>query len=225
MKSVGLTGASVTVHAAGRTAAVALWLVIAMLALLTLGGCGADDEVATPETDAETVTSEPVATPSEALEAMPADGPGESAAIAALPGLLGQAEQERAASGQAWPDLAGAEPSLTAYILVADLEDQSALLEVRADGIVHGIYAYQRAFDAAALIWMPAGELAAPRSAPQSEREKSAVAAAQAALEDSFPDGGITAGVFGYRFTYQSGGVRLLTIEIATDGTLISVSG
>jgi hypothetical protein len=198
-------------------------LLIALALLFSLAGCGNGVQTEPPATDTGTVTSEPVITAPEGLEAIPTDGPGESAARAAIPGLLDQARQMREGSGQPWPELGSIEPRLVAYLVAVTMDDQVTLFEVRADGIAHELYAYHRAFDAGSLIWTPASMTSTISAAPQSDREKAAVAAIEAAMKDSFPDTALATGVQGYRFVYLDGNTQVLTLEVATDGAIISV--
>lgn len=191
---------------------------------LVLGGCGSagDDEAPDAGTaDSAAATTNAVAP--EGLVAIDASGPGEAAALAALPAVLEQAREMLESSGGEWPDLNGVEPRLTAHILAADMNGQTALFEVRADGVAHNLHAYQRAFDAASLLWTPTPESPGTRAAARSDQEKAAVAAVDAAMRDSFPEGAFSVGVYGYRFVYLAGDAVLLSMEIATDGTLISV--
>jgi len=142
--------------------------------------------------------------------------------VAALPAALPVAQEMREGAGLEWPDLAGIEPALTAYIVIAEMDGQGSLFEVRADGIPHGIYAYHKAFDAATMIWTPSEYSGAPRTAPQSAAEQAAVAAVSSAMSDSFPDSAVSVSVYGYRFVYSKDGTAVMTIEIATDGSVIS---
>lgn len=197
---------------------------IALLALalaLLLGvGCAPAADVDSPETGTGSGEEQPAAEDAPApAEAMPTDGPGESAAVAELPAALGKAEK---ASSIVWPDLSGAEPSFTAYLIAAEMDGQLALFEVRADGVVHGLYAYQKAFDAGTLLWTPSADYAIPRVAPQGDAERAAVASVEAAMRDSFPDAAFTVGVYGYRFEYVKDGGVLMILEVATDGSVIS---
>jgi hypothetical protein len=112
-----------------------------------------------------------------------------------------------------WPDLTGAQPSFTAYLIGVDMDGQLALLEVRADGVVHGLYASQKAFDAGTLLWAPSEDYSIPRVAPQGDAERAAVASVDAVMRDSFPDTSFTVGVYGYRFEYVKDGRVLMTLE------------
>jgi hypothetical protein len=197
----------------------------ASLALaLVLGGCGGDgDDVAPEAVAADSAATTANAVAPEGFDAIDASGPGEAAALAALPDVLEQAKQMRESSGVEWPDLTGVEPRLTAHVLAVDMNGQSALFEVRADGVAHNLYAYQRAFDAASLVWTPTAESSGTRAVAQSDPEKAAAAAVDAAMRDSFPEGAYSVGVYGYRFVYLAGDTTLLAVEISADGTLISV--
>lgn len=199
--------------------------VMAIMAALSLAGCGTAAESggqqgAEPPAAGAGAASAPAA----GLEPIPTDGPGESTAVAALPATEAQAKQVQEASGTSWPgNLDAGEPVMTAYILVAEVDGQAGLFEVRADGVAHNVYAYQRAFDAASILWSPAEGMTSAAAAPRSERETAAVAAVEAALRDAFPDSAIAASVFGYRFSYLLDGESILTIEVSPGGSVISV--
>lgn len=200
-------------------------LLIAIATLVVLPGCD-NAEVDTPEAGGSDGTSAAAdtetSTPATGSESMATDGPGEAAALAALPAALPVAQEMREGAGLDWPDLTGTEPAFTAYIIIAEMNGQGSLFEVRADGIVHGIYAYQKAFDAATMIWSPSEYSTSPRTAPQSAAEQAAVSAVASAMSDSFPDSAISVSVYGYRFVYSKDGTAVMTIEIATDGSVIS---
>jgi hypothetical protein len=197
-------------------------LLLLMLALaLAFAGCDAGPaEVETGDEGSgtgEVVTSGQPSTP--AAEAMPATGPGESAALAALPEATDQLHK---LSSLVWPDLTGVEPALVAYLIAVDMGDQTALFEVRADGIAHSLYAYQKAFDAGTIVWTPTAQSLSVRSGAQSDPERAAVAAVETAMRDAFPDAALAAAVYGYRFEYAKAGAKLIAIEIAADGSPIS---
>ncbi len=207
-----------------RAIAFAVALALAGAAILGLWGCdkAAGPSASTsggsaPDSEAEG------AMPLEGYDAMPTDGPGESAAAAAVPEALAQAKGMREAAGQTWPDLTGIQPVFTAYLLAADLGGQATLFEVRADGIPHSLYAYQRAFDAASVVWTPSDVAVASRTAPQSDAESAAAAAVEAAMQDAFPEDEISVAIVGYRFVYLKDESPLLSLEIAADGSVISV--
>jgi len=202
-----------------------LFIPVLALALLVLGGCTSNTEVESPEVSSgvDTQVESPATIVPEGLEAMPTDGPGESAAVAALPGALEEAKAMRETAGLDWPDLDGVEPIFTSYLVAVDMDGQTALFEVRADGKVHSLYAYQKAFDAGTMVWSPSDMSTSPRSAPRSAAEQSVTAAVESAMRDSFPDSQFAVSIYGYRFTYLRDGENLLMLEIATDGSVISV--
>ncbi len=206
---------------------VAYSLALALILVVTLGLAGCDEEPAAEQPAAEQPAvgqpTEPGTAPEPSgLDAIPADGPGESAALAGLPAAESEARTMMEGGGLVWPDIAGLEPVLTAYLLRAELAGQVTLFEVRADGVAHSIYAYQKAFDAGSLIWSPAEHSTSPVVAPRSEGETAAVAVVTAAMADAFPDSAIPVGVHGYRFSYVREGMQVLAIEVATDGSVIS---
>ena len=204
-------------------AALAFALTLALSCCLVLAGCGQSEDTTPGET---TTTSTPVAVagrPAEGLEPIAIDGPGEAAAKAALPEALEAGEQERANAGQAWPDLTGAEPVLEAYLVRVTMGGEVALLEVRADGTPHNMHAYQKAFDAGSLVWVPAENVKGMTASAQSEGQKEAVAAVEDVMTDAFPDEDLAAAIHGYRFVYVKDDTILLAIEVDPEGELISV--
>jgi len=152
------------------------------------------------------------------LDPIAIDGPGERAALAALPAALESARGMHVAGGGAWPDLTGAEPVLTAYVLVTELGDQSTLFEVRADGIVHSLYAYQRPFDSGTLVWTPTADGIGETAVPRSDAEQAAAAAVQEAMSEAFEGQSFEVAVFGYRFSYIKGETLLLNITVGPAG-------
>lgn len=202
---------------------IALLLMLVLLVVAT--GCGsADVSTQTAEGDASPEQAEQAEQSALAAsaESIPTDGPGESAAAAALPRALEEGRAMREGAGLDWPDLSGLEPAFTAYIIIVDMDGQGSLFEVRADGVPHSLYAYQRAFDAATILWSPSEYSGSPRTAPQSATETAAVAAVESAMRDSFPDAAMSVTVYGYRFVYSADGAPVMTLEIATDGSVIS---
>lgn len=188
-----------------------------------LAGCGQEADVTDSEAGAPaTGTDAPSSAPAGDVEVMPTDGPGESAAVAALPAAEQEAKEMLEGAGLPSPEVGGIEPAFTAYLIVVDMDGQGALFEVRADGIAHSLYAYQKAFDAATIIWSPSENAGSPRTAPQSDAERAAVSAVEAAMRDAFPDSAMTVSVYGYRFVYSEDGTPVLTLEVATDGSVIS---
>lgn len=200
-----------------------LALLMMVVLVAALAGCKPNVEVDSPEAGRGVADDGTASGNSGAdLEAMPTDGPGESAAVAALPSALQEGKQMLETAGLPSPDVSGIEPAFSAYLIVVDMDGQGALFEVRADGIAHSLYAYQKAFDAATIMWTPSEYSGSPRTAPQSDPESAAVAAVEAAMRDAFPDAAMTVSVYGYRFVYSEEGTPVLTLEIATDGAVIS---
>ena len=208
-----------------------LTLVLALVSAVALGvlatGCGSGDTGTTGEATS-TASSDDGATGgtiSSEIESMTADGPGESVARAALPGLLDDAEALLAASsvqGQQMPDITGAEPLFVAYLISVELDGQVTLCEVRADGIAHSLYAYTRAFDSGSLVWTPVDLTTMATAEPQSDRETAAVEAVRAVMMDAFPGTALDVAVYGYRFVYVATDGRVLTLHVLPDGTLLS---
>lgn len=195
-----------------------------VLAAAVLFGCD-NVEVDSPEagTGSESSASTTASTVSlDGLDAMSVEGPGEAAAVAALPDALEQAKQTQEQAGLAWSDVSGLTPRFTAYLLAVEMGGQTALFEVRADGRPHGLYAYQQAFDAGTLVWTASENAGSPRAAAQSDPERSAVAAIETAMRDAFPDQAFSTSVYGYRFVYLEDDSLRHILEVATDGSVIS---
>jgi hypothetical protein len=188
--------------------------------LLALGGCSdaVDESVETTGTTATT----PAAI-TEGCDPIPADGANERAALAAAAGQFEAASKSGDWEGVDFEALGAADPRFVAYLVRVDLAGQVALFEVRADGIAHNIYQYQRAFDSGSLIWTPAEESQGPTAAPASAGEIAAVAAVDSAMRDAFPEDPFTVSIHGYRFAYVAKGQDAMTFEIAPDGSSISV--
>ena len=129
----------------------------------------------------------------------------------------------RTGAGLPWPDLTGIEPRLVAYLVRVDYDGQVSLFEVRADGIAHNLYAYQKAFDSGSIVWTSSDMALSAKAAPQSDREKAAVAAVEAEMKDAFPNEPLAVSVHGYRFVYLKDGMSALALEVAPDGSVISV--
>ncbi len=200
-------------------------LAIAALLVLALGLAGCGDKAAdgVAEGDGTVQPTSPSASV-QGFDAMPADGANESAALAALPDAFAAQKAAGTLPGVDWDAFAGVEPLFVAYLVRVDLNGQVALFEVRADGIAHNIYGYQRAFDSGSIIWTPVEQSQSAVAAPGSAGETSATAAVEAAMCDAFPEDPFIVGIHGYRFAYVMEGANPLVFEIAPDGSLISAS-
>lgn len=210
----------------GRKTPSASSLAVALvLSLVVLSACGSNQGDSSGETT-DTVAVDDASsgsTVSRDIKAMPADGSGESQALAALPGLLDDAKAKVSASA-VMPDVEGATPILTAYIVSAELDDQTSLFEVRADGIAHSLHAYSRAFDSGSMVWTPVDGDSSIGLDPRSGGEVAAAVAVRAAMADAFPSSTFGVRIYGYRFIYVRGSSAILTLEVAPGGTLISAT-
>lgn len=191
---------------------------------LALGACGTGTGDVTGEGDA-TATVEAPATGSTvpvAPDPIPVEGPGESAAASMLPAAL---ETARAADAgtRTWPELGDAEGILSAYLVRVDMDGQTALFEVRADGIPHSIYAYQRPFDSGTIVWMPADVSQAAKAMPRSDGERAAVESVRAAMADAFDGATFEVSITGYRFSYVRDGELLLNLVFEPEGEFSAV--
>lgn len=202
---------------------------VALLLVLLLGltACGGGDS---KESTSGEQTSQPAGGAGEQEEAerfaaIPTDGPGESAALKALPAALEEGKAMRDQAGMEWPDITGREPRLTAYLIAVEKADGTyALAEVWADGVAHTLYNPVVALDTKLFIWSQP-DSGSPRAAAQSDREKAACAAVEKAAAPSFAGETLAVKIYGYRFTYLSDDpdIPLMTLEMATDGSVISV--
>lgn len=192
-----------------------------LLALsLALGGCGG---AADTQDDTGDVTPAASTMTTEGYDAMPADGANEAAALAAAGEQFSAERESGTRTGVDFDALAAAGPRFVAYLVRVDLGGQVALFEVRADGIAHNIYQYQRAFDSGSIIWTAAEDSQGQTAVPASAGEVTAAAAVEAAMRDAFPEDPFTVSIHGYRFVYLAEGQSAMTFEIAPGGSLISV--
>ncbi len=199
---------------------------LAMLVLvlaLALGGCG-DDATGDAADSGSTGTSTSAITVVEGFDAMATDGANESAALSALPALVKAQKESGGWDDADWDAVDSAEPRFVAYIVRVELGDQAALFEVRADGIPHNLYGYQRAFDSGSIIWTAAADSQGATAAAASSGETLATSAVETAMRDAFPEDPFTVLVAGYRFAYLLEGTDPLLFEVAPDGSLISAS-
>lgn len=198
-------------------------LALGVAGVLLLAGCGASEpEPAGEETATPAAVSQP--TSLEGFDAISAEGARETAALDAAPAIL-----ERERDGGQWPDadwdvLAAAEPRLVAYVVRVEFDGQVALFEVRADGVPHNLYAYQKAFDSGSIVWVPADDARGGSVEAQSAGEVQAASAVDAVMRDAFPDDPFAVSMAGYRVAYVVDGSQPLVIEIGPDGSVISVS-
>ena len=196
-------------------------LLIVVLALVVgLAGCGEGAEETPGVSGADdTGTAAPPSgsTLPEGYDSIPVTGPGESAALAALPAALEQARE------MSWtvPDLTDAEPRLVAYLVRVDMDDNVALFEVRADGEAHNLYAYQTPFDSGTIVWTPTEMAETPFAEAQSDLEKAAVAAVETAMKADFDDPMMT-NIHGYRFVYVKDDALVYGVEVSPEGDIIS---
>lgn len=206
----------------------ALFVGALVLALVVgvLGGCGSDagDAISggATTTPASAQPADAGLVPAE-VETMEADGPGESAALGMLPGLVDEAAT-LLAGADAVPEVENASAALVAYLVSVELDGQVTLCEVRADGIAHSLYAYYRPFDSGSLLWEADDPLVASAAAPRSAGERSAVEAVESEMAEDFPDVALTTRVYGYRYAYVSDGAVVLVLEVTPDGRLISAN-
>lgn len=202
---------------------VAIALLLAVALLPALAGCNKKAEVDTPEAGQVTTETASEPTPTESYDPIPVAGEGESAAAAALPALV-QAEKKSGDTSVDWATVEKTEPQLVAYLVRVDLNGEVALFEVRADGVAHNLYAYQRAFDSGSIIWTPAADVQGATAAATSDGEKQAVASVTAVMTDAFPESQFAVSIHGYRFVYAAQDLSRVTFEVAPGGSLIRVS-
>ncbi|MDO8847096.1 MAG: hypothetical protein Q7W51_01735 [Coriobacteriia bacterium] len=203
-----------------RAAPFAMLLLVLALAL---GGCG-DDATGDAADSGSTGTTTSAITVVEGFDAMATDGANESAALSALPALAEAQKESGEWDDVDWEAVDAAEPRFVAYIVRVELADQVALFEVRADGIPHNLYGYQRAFDSGSIIWTAAADSQGATAVAASAGETLVTSAVETAMRDAFPEDPFTVLVAGYRFAYLLEGTDPLLFEVAPDGSLISAS-
>lgn len=199
-------------------------LLLVLLLGLTACGSGNSTESTSGEQASEPAGGAGEEETTDRFAAIPTDGPGESAAVGAIPAALEEAKAMRETAGLAWPDISGMEPRLTAYLIAVERADGTyALAEVWADGVAHTLYNPAKPLDTTQFIWSQP-DSGSPRAAAQSDREKEACAAVEKAAAPSFPGETLAAKIYGYRFTYIRNGEDdpVLILEVATNGSVIS---
>lgn len=200
-------------------------LLSAVLALtLVLSGCNKPAGEGSPEgaQSGGGDAAESGSTIPDGLDPMPVDGDAEADALASAQVIFAQQRDSGTWSDVDWAANETAGPILTAYIVVAELEGQVALFEVRADRVAHNLYNYQRAFDSGSIIWTPADQSASPVAQARSEGERASADSVEAAMQDAFPDGGFSVAIYGYRFSYLGNPAVPFNIEVGVDGRMVS---
>ena len=190
-------------------------LAVALLLASALAGCGTDEPEAAPEPTGTPEPAAPVGPPPEGYDPMPTSGPGETAALAALPGFW--------TTGVVLPDVTGIDPVFTAYLIRVDMDGQTALFEVHADGVAQNAYAGNSPFDSGRILWYSAEEADWPSAAPRSAGEENAVQAVRYAMADAFEETPFQAAIHAYRFSYLVDGYPKLSIDVGVDGGLRGV--
>lgn len=196
--------------------------VLALVLMLGLAGCGEKAVTISQDAPSESVDDGTAGGSAPAgFDAIPADGANEKAALKGATAAFKTERDSGKWSDVDWAALEKAGPVLVAYVVRVDLGGQIALFEVRADGVAHNIYGYQRAFDSGSIIWTPAEGQKTATAATDSAGEKSAASAVESAMRDAFPEDQFTVSMHAYRFAYIAAGQKPFTFEIGPDGTML----
>ncbi len=203
------------------------WMVtVALVLCLALVGCSGKTASTTPGESTHGVKQdEPTATvPPEESPAIPVEGANEKAALAAVPSALAAGLEMRKGTGQPEPDIAGIDPTFTAYLVSAVTDNTLVLFEVRADSVAYPLYNPTTPADANTVLKQDASlNSGAILADPASDAEKAAVAASKAVMDATFPGKSFTVKIMGYRFEYLKDGAPVLRLEVNPDGGVISV--
>jgi hypothetical protein len=178
-------------------------LVVIVLFVATAAGCGftASGPKATSGTETPPSTEKPAVT--DPYAAIAISGPGEKAAMAAIPAAIKTAAKSAVDSGKKATDLTGATATLFAYQVNVEVGNQMTMFEVRADGKAYGLYAYPAEPDPAKLLWQPAANNeGAYLEAPVGEQETAAVAAVAKVVEAARPGKAAKSMIYGYMFVW-----------------------
>jgi hypothetical protein len=187
-------------------------LALAGLLVLTVAGCAAP-----PATRTGSAPRRPAVEPAKVdpYAAVPADGPHEKAAYAAVPEALAGVQKTTRSQKRPVTDVTAAKATLVSYTLQAKAGGRVALFEVRGDGKAYERYRYPAAPDPAKIFWQaaPAGAGAA-LAEPTGPGELAASAAVREVVEQAAPGEAVTISVYGYNFYW-----------IKPDGTPVMTPG
>jgi hypothetical protein len=115
------------------------------------------------------------------------------------------------------------DPILTAYLVRVDMDGQTALFEVHADGVAQNAYAANSPFDSGRILWSPTEEADWPSAAPRSAGEDNAIQAVRYAMTDAFEGTPFDTAIHAYRFSYLVDGYPKLSLDVGVDGWLRGV--
>jgi uncharacterized protein YceK len=200
------------------------WVVtVGLVACLALAGCGGSSSSTAPGESKHGVSdAASSADVPEEYTAIATDGANEKAAVAAVPEALKAGLEMRV--GQPEPDIAGIDPTFTAYLVSAVTDNTAVLFEVHADGVAHPLYNVAAPADASNIMKQDASlNSGAALADPASDAEKAAASAAEAVMKTAFPGKTFTVKIMGYRFEYLKDGASVLRLEVNPDGGVISV--
>lgn len=169
-----------------------------LVLVVALVGCGGPPVTTGTGGSSNTSATAPAGTPYTPIST---DGPQESKAAAALPAALKTAAGVAKTQDRTLPDLSGANATLVSYVLQAQVGDQIALFDVRADGRAYELYKYPVAPSPQKLSWQPAGASeGAALADPASNLEREAVAAVTSVVKTAKPGSEPTVKITGYVF-------------------------
>jgi hypothetical protein len=186
-------------------------LALLVLIAVTVAGCGSP--AATGPAGSTTATAGAAA--GGPYAAIPIAGAHEKAAEAALPGALVVANDSAKAQKKTPIDVTDATATLVAYVVQAQVADQVALFEVRADGRAYELYKYPTPPNPKALPWQPASvSVGAFLTDATSNGEREAISAVASLVKIAKPGETPAVKVYGYTFFW-----------IKADGTPASTVG
>jgi hypothetical protein len=188
-----------------------LTLALLVFVAATVAGCGAP----AASGPAGSTTATAAAAASGPYAAIAIAGAHEKAAESALSAAVVVANDSAKSQKKTPVDVTDATATLVAYVVQAQVADQVALFEVRADGRAYELYKYPAPPDPKALSWQPATvSEGAFLTDAASNGESEAVAAVEAVVKIAKPGEAPTVKVYGYTFFW-----------IKADGTPASTVG
>ncbi|PKQ21151.1 MAG: hypothetical protein CVT66_01470 [Actinobacteria bacterium HGW-Actinobacteria-6] len=201
------------------------WLVtVGLVVCLAGAGCSGTSTSTAPGQSTHGVKdAESAAAVPEGYTAIPVSGANEKAAVAAVPSALKAGLEMRV--GQPEPDIAGIDPTFTAYLVSAVSGNTLVLFEVHADGVAHSLYNPTKPADSTTIMKQDASlNSGAILAEPASDAEKAAAAAVKAVLSTALPGEEFDIKILGYRFNYLKAAESVLQLEVNPDGGVASIS-
>jgi hypothetical protein len=183
---------------------------LAGLLTLALAGCAT-----TSAPNAKNAAPPKQAAKIDPYAAIPADGPHEQAAYAAVPAALAYVQKTTRQQKREVTDVSGGKATLVSYTLQAEVDDRLVLFEVRGDGKAYERYRYPASPDPRMLFWQESSRSEGVRlTKPAGPGETAAAAAVEKVMEAAAPGKTATIFVYGYNFYW-----------IGPDGTPVNTPG